>query len=158
MNFLLLLDFILFCLYAQVRCTWLKRFDKEMIKLFNKKCSKKLSSLLSNVRCTKKRPDWIGDNSWPILEEKWNDPKYKEKCEKAKANKASDSRGGSVHRGGSMSAATFRAEYWKTHGCEPSLIEMHNFFHRRPDGSWDTAEAARVQVYIYTFNIYNLIL
>jgi hypothetical protein len=82
------------------------------------------------------------------LEQKWNDSKYKEKCQKARANRASKNRGGSIHSGGSTSAATFRAEFWRIHGREPSMCEMHEFFHRRPDGTWDSIEAERVQVYI----------
>jgi hypothetical protein len=44
--------------------------------------------------------------------------------------------------------STFRAEFWRIHGREPSMCEMHEFFHRRPDGTWDSIEAERVQVYI----------
>jgi hypothetical protein len=134
--------------YEQVRCTWLKKFDGAMIKIFNKKCSKRLSALLSNVRCTDSKPDWIGDQSWPVLKGKWASEDYKEKCKKAAANRHSDNRGGCNHRGGQTSGATFRAEYFALHGCEPTLCQMHEFFHRRPNGEWDTDEAARVQVYI----------
>jgi hypothetical protein len=69
------------------------------------------------------------------LERKWNKRKYKEKCAKAKANRLSDKRGGSIHSGGSTSTATFRAEFWKIKGREPTLCEMHEFFYRRPDGT-----------------------
>ncbi|WJX86539.1 hypothetical protein P8452_68837 [Trifolium repens] len=41
--------------------------------------------------------------------------------------------------------STFRAEFWRIHGREPSMCEMHEFFHRRPDGTWDSIEAERVQ-------------
>jgi hypothetical protein len=103
-----------------------------MIKQFNKKCLKMMSPMMSNLRCTRKESDWIGTSSWPALEGKWNGCKYKEKCAKAKANRLSDKRGGSIHSGGSTSAAIFRAEFWKILR-EPTLCEIHEFFHRRPD-------------------------
>ncbi|GAU25311.1 hypothetical protein TSUD_375750 [Trifolium subterraneum] len=129
----------------RVICTWLKKFDASMIKVFNKKCSKRLSALLSNVRCSDSKPAWIGDKFWPILKDKWVQEEYKEKCRKAATNRDSENRGGCSHRGGQTSRATFRAECFALNGCEPTMCQMHEFFHKRPDGSWDTNEAARVQ-------------
>ncbi|MCH94235.1 hypothetical protein A2U01_0015192, partial [Trifolium medium] len=80
-----------------------------------------------------------------MFKEKWDETGYKEKCKKAAENRASNNRGGSIHSGGQTSGATFCAEFFKIHGREPTLCDTHEFFHRRPNGTWDTEEAARVQ-------------
>ncbi|GAU34021.1 hypothetical protein TSUD_393670 [Trifolium subterraneum] len=90
------------------------------------------------------RPDWIDDKSWHKLKDKWAKEECKEKCRKAAANRHSDNRGRCIHRGGQTSGATFRAEYFALNRCKPTMCQMHEFFHKRPDGSWDTDEAARV--------------
>ncbi|MCH98832.1 hypothetical protein A2U01_0019840, partial [Trifolium medium] len=104
-----------------------------------------MSTLLSNARCSGKKPEWIGRNAWPGLEEKWGKSSYKEKCKKAAGNRACNSRGGSIHSGGQTSGATFRAQFFQDNGRDPELLDVHEYFHKRPDGTWDTVEAARVQ-------------
>ncbi|MCI26968.1 hypothetical protein A2U01_0048166, partial [Trifolium medium] len=96
-----------------------------------------------------KKPGWVGDNAWPGLEQKWGNTDYKEKCKKAAKNRASNNRGGSIHRGGQTSGATFRAQFFHEYGRDPTMLDMHEYFHRRPNGTWDTVEAERVQVLLF---------
>ncbi|CAJ2661339.1 unnamed protein product [Trifolium pratense] len=128
-----------------VKCTWMTQLDQTMIKIFDRKCSKRLSTLLSKARDSGKKPDWIGENAWPGLQEKWGTADYKKKCEQAVANKASNSRGGSIHRGGQTSGASFRAQFFQDNERDPTMLDVHEYFHKKPDGTWDTVEAARVQ-------------
>jgi hypothetical protein len=113
-----------------------------------------MSTLLAKARSSGKKPKWIGNNAWSGLEEKWGTTGYKEKCKKAAKNRASTSRGGSIHSGGQTSGATFRAQFFQDNGRDPTMLDVHEYFHRRPDGSWDTVEAARVQVYLNLFVYY----
>ncbi|CAJ2652550.1 unnamed protein product [Trifolium pratense] len=92
-----------------------------------------------------KKTDWIGENAWPGLQEKWGTADYKKKCEQAVANKASNSRGGSIHRGGQTSGASFSAQFFQDNERDPTMLDVHEYFHKKPDGTWDTVEAARVQ-------------
>ncbi|CAJ2637859.1 unnamed protein product [Trifolium pratense] len=129
----------------RVKCTWMTQLDQTMIKIFDRKCSKRLSTLLSKARDSGKIPDWIGENAWPGLQEKWGTADYKKKCEQAVANKASNSRGGSIHRGGQTSGASFRAQFFQDNERDPTMLDVHEYFHKKPDGTWDIVEAARVQ-------------
>jgi len=49
-----------------------------------------------------KKPEWIGNNVWNSLLEKWNMSVYRSKCQRALKNRLSD-KGGSLHTGGSIS-------------------------------------------------------
>ncbi|PNX63215.1 hypothetical protein L195_g053392, partial [Trifolium pratense] len=116
-----------------------------MIKIFDQKCSKRLSTLLSKARDSGKKPDWIGENAWPGLQEKWGTAGYKKKCEQAATNKVSNSRGGCIHRGGQTSGASFHAQFFQDNERDPTMLDVHEYFHKKPDGTWDTVEATRVQ-------------
>ena len=57
------------------------------------------SSMMRELRQSKERPYWIGEDLWAILEKRWEHPDYVAKCAKAKKNRASD-KGGCINTGG----------------------------------------------------------
>lgn len=70
---------------------------------FNTRASHRFSSMMQELRKSRIKPYWIGDDNWKIVQEKWDDPKYVEKCEKAKKNRASE-KGGCINTGGSINS------------------------------------------------------
>ncbi|WVZ21046.1 hypothetical protein V8G54_008368 [Vigna mungo] len=69
---------------------------------FQTKASHRLSEMYKKARTLGKKPDWLGDDTWNALLEKWNMPLYRQKCEIAKKNRISQ-KGGCLHTGGSIS-------------------------------------------------------
>jgi hypothetical protein len=128
--------------------------------VFNKKASKRLSSLLYEARKkiakdpSKQPPLWIGGNSVPDLRKKWDTPEYRKICAKAKQNRNSD-KGSCAHNGGSTSASPARIRFIRKHGRVPTLVEMNNLLHRYNDGTWikNGSKAQEVAVNIYLFVI-----
>ena len=59
--------------------------------------------MLFDQRLKNERPEWIPENQWRTLIAEWGKEEYKEKCEKAKKNRASE-KGGCVNTGGSISS------------------------------------------------------
>ena len=55
--------------------------------------------MFKDARQEGKRPEWIGNNVWNNLLEKWNMPVYRSKCDTAKKNRLSE-KGGCLHTGG----------------------------------------------------------
>jgi hypothetical protein len=138
-----------------MKCTWLKSREHEVIAIFNSKCSKKLSMLLSDARDLyhekKPPPAWIGPGeTWTELCHKWDDPAYIAKCKSIKQNRAAQPQS-SIHTGGSISSGTLRIRFIRDHGRVPTLLEMNEMLHRRSDGTWDSVRAKRANVSLLIF-------
>ena len=58
--------------------------------------------MYKKARTLGNKPNWLGDDTWNALLEKWNMPLYRKKCETAKKNRTSE-KGGCLHTGGSIS-------------------------------------------------------
>ncbi|XP_014511548.1 uncharacterized protein LOC106770247 [Vigna radiata var. radiata] len=58
--------------------------------------------MYKKARTLGQKPNWLGDDTWNALLEKWNMPVFKQKCETAKKNRTSE-KGGCLHTGGSIS-------------------------------------------------------
>lgn len=99
---------------------WEPEIEKEVEKIFHKRASHRLSELLRGARDLDKKPPFIGESDWHVLKEKWNTPEFKEKCEKAKKNRASE-RGSCIHTSGSVNAA-------QTHRRLVNLINYYFIF------------------------------
>ncbi|WVZ08239.1 hypothetical protein V8G54_021585 [Vigna mungo] len=79
------------------KVSW-KLEDEEKVKRnFHTKASHRLSDMYKNARTVAKKPDWLGDDTWNALLEKWNMPLYRQKCETAKKNRTSEKGSISVH-------------------------------------------------------------
>ncbi|XP_014506396.1 uncharacterized protein LOC106766156 [Vigna radiata var. radiata] len=57
--------------------------------------------MYKQARTLGKRPNWLEDDTWNALLEKWNMPLYRKNCETAKKNRTSQ-KGGCLHTGGSI--------------------------------------------------------
>ncbi|XP_052723730.1 uncharacterized protein LOC128193692 [Vigna angularis] len=84
------------------RVSWKPEDEEKVKKNFHTKASHRLSEMYKKARTLGKRPDWLGDDTWNALLEKWNMPLYRQKCETAKKNRTSE-KGGCLHTGGSIS-------------------------------------------------------
>ncbi|WVZ07985.1 hypothetical protein V8G54_021331 [Vigna mungo] len=84
-------------MFSSIRKVSWKPEDEEKVKRnFQTKASHRLSKMYKRARTLGKRPDWLGDDTWNALLEKWNMPLYRQKCETAKKNRTSQ-KGGCLH-------------------------------------------------------------
>ncbi|XP_052735856.1 uncharacterized protein LOC108336651 [Vigna angularis] len=84
------------------RVSWKPEDEEKVKKNYHTKASHRLSEMYKKARTLGKRPDWLGDDTWNALLEKWNMPLYRQKCETAKKNRTSE-KGGCLHTRGSIS-------------------------------------------------------
>ncbi|XP_052735511.1 uncharacterized protein LOC128197497 [Vigna angularis] len=84
------------------RISWKPEDEEKVKKNYHTKASHRLSKMYKKARTLGKRPDWLGDDTWNALLEKWNMPLYRQKCETAKKNRTSE-KGGCLHTGGYIS-------------------------------------------------------
>ncbi|CAJ2637451.1 unnamed protein product [Trifolium pratense] len=131
--------------------TWLNHHTATIEAIFNKKATKRLSTLLFEARKKVKKdpskpPLWLAGNSYPMLCLKWEEKEYKAKCQKNKANRNTDEANRAcVHSGGSKSAGTLRLEFIQQFGRPPTFMEMNDLMHKYADsGEWTGARAQEV--------------
>ncbi|XP_017416478.2 uncharacterized protein LOC108327265 [Vigna angularis] len=84
------------------KVSWKPEDEEKVKKNYHTEASHRLSEMYKKARTLGKRPDWLGDDTWNALLEKWNMPVYRQKCETAKKNRTSE-KGGCLHTGGSIS-------------------------------------------------------
>ncbi|XP_017434573.1 uncharacterized protein LOC108341397 [Vigna angularis] len=84
------------------KVSWKPEDEEKVKKNYHTKASHRLSKMYKKARTLGKRPNWLGDDTWNALLEKWNMPLYKQKCETTKKNKTSK-KGGCLHTRGSIS-------------------------------------------------------
>ncbi|CAJ2628397.1 unnamed protein product [Trifolium pratense] len=75
--------------------TWLNHHTATIEAIFNKKATKRLSTLLFEARKKVKNdpskpPLWLAGNSYPLLCLRWEEEEYKAKCQKNKNNRNTD--------------------------------------------------------------------
>lgn len=80
---------------------WLPEEQRNVERVFHKRASHRFSSMLQQCRNNRIQPSWIGNSDWLVLQKRWDDLKYIEKCEKAKKNRASE-KGGCINTAGSI--------------------------------------------------------
>ncbi|CAJ2646789.1 unnamed protein product [Trifolium pratense] len=143
-----------------VRNRWL---EAAIERIFNKKATKRLSTLLFEARKKIKKdpskpPLWLAGNSYPMLCRRWEEEEYIAKCIKNKANGNTDEANRAcVHSGGSKSAGTLRLEFIQQFGRPPTFMEMNDMMHRYADsGEWTGARAQEVsrltQIWVEEYN------
>ncbi|XP_045810191.1 uncharacterized protein LOC123904591 [Trifolium pratense] len=131
--------------------TWLNHHTAAIEAIFNKKATKRLSTLLFEARKKVKKdpskpPLWLAGNSYPMLCLRWEEEEYKAKCIKNKNNRNTDEANRAcVHSGGSKSAVTLRLEFIQQFGRPPTFMEMNDLMHKYADsGEWTGARAQEV--------------
>ncbi|XP_045810735.1 uncharacterized protein LOC123905144 [Trifolium pratense] len=131
--------------------TWLNHHTAAIEAIFNKKATKRLSTLLFEARKKIKKdpskpPLWLASNSYHMLCLRWEEEEYKAKCIKNKANRNTDEANRAcVHSGGSKSAGTLRLEFIQQFGRPPTFMEMNDMMHKYADsGEWTGARAQEV--------------
>ncbi|CAJ2648413.1 unnamed protein product [Trifolium pratense] len=131
--------------------TWLNHHTAAIEAIFNKKATKRLSTLLFEARKKIKKdpskpPLWLAGNSYAMLCLRWEEEEYKAKCIKNKANRNTDEANRAcVHSGGSKSAGTLRLEFIQQFGRPPTFMEMNDMMHKYADsGEWTGARAQEV--------------
>ncbi|XP_045823998.1 uncharacterized protein LOC123916561 [Trifolium pratense] len=143
--------------------TWLNHHTAAIERIFNKKATKRLSTLLFEARKKIKKdpskpPLWLAGNSYPMLCRRWEEEEYIAKCIKNKANRNTDEANRAcVHSGGSKSAGTLRLEFIQQFGRPPTFMEMNDMMHRYADsGQWTGARAQEVsrltQIWVEEYN------
>ncbi|CAJ2628398.1 unnamed protein product, partial [Trifolium pratense] len=131
--------------------TWLNHHTTTIEAIFNKKVTKRLSTLLFEARKKVKKdpskpPLWLAGNSYPLLCLRWEEEEYKAKCQKNKNNRNTDEANRAcVHSGGSKSAGTLRLEFIQQFGRPPTFMEMNDLMHKYAEsGEWTGARAQEV--------------
>ncbi|XP_045830959.1 uncharacterized protein LOC123922270 [Trifolium pratense] len=143
--------------------TWLNHHTAAIERIFNKKATKRLSTLLFEARKKIKKdpskpPLWLAGNSYPMLCRRWEEEEYIAKCIKNKANRNTDEANRAcVHSGGSKSAGTLRLEFIQQFGRPPTFMEMNDMMHRYADsGEWTGERAQEVsrltQIWVEEYN------
>ncbi|KOM29072.1 hypothetical protein LR48_Vigan632s000700 [Vigna angularis] len=84
------------------KVSWKLEDEEKVKKKFHTKASHRLSKMYKKFRTLGKKPDWLGEDTWNGLTEKWNMPLYRQKCETTKKNRTSE-KGGCLHTRGSIS-------------------------------------------------------
>ncbi|XP_022641820.1 uncharacterized protein LOC106773017 [Vigna radiata var. radiata] len=84
------------------KVSWKIEDEGKVKRNFHFKASHRLAKMFKKARKEGKKPNWMGDNVWNGLLEKWNMPLYRQKSDMAKKNRTSE-KGGNLHIGGSIS-------------------------------------------------------
>lgn len=105
--------------------------EKNIKKIFNTRCSKRMSDMLRRVRedyeLNGKRPSWIGDEVFQELLAYWKTPEFLAKSETFKKMRASE-KGGCVNTVGSISTAEHARRMVKISNFL-SYMFIHNIFY-----------------------------
>ncbi|KAM3203058.1 hypothetical protein P3L10_030684 [Capsicum annuum] len=87
------------------KCAWNSCHDNKTQCIFKLKAAQCIKEHLYKARRHLEKPGWLNANVWDQFLKKWDTPKYRERRELVKENRASQM-GGSLHTEGSMSFAT----------------------------------------------------
>ncbi|KAL9326933.1 hypothetical protein ACSQ67_007578 [Phaseolus vulgaris] len=82
------------------KCTWEARHEQHIRKKFDSYCSKHLAEILTQVRNTSKKPQWMKVEDWNELRAYWDTPSFKNISARNKANRTSNKGSRTVHTGG----------------------------------------------------------
>ncbi|XP_054793340.1 uncharacterized protein LOC129298919 [Prosopis cineraria] len=111
---------------------WLPQDEAAIKKNWNSKCANILRSIMHNVRQDlfqkNVRPNWIPDNVMDDLEKLWTSQDYKAKCDIAKTNRASSTRG-TQHKGGSIPISEHKRRLASELGRKPTMFELFKKTH-----------------------------
>ncbi|KOM32335.1 hypothetical protein LR48_Vigan01g189100 [Vigna angularis] len=99
------------------KCTWDARHEQHIQKRFDSHCSKHLGDILSQVRNTRKKPQWMKVEDWIELLAYWDTPSFKNISARNKANRTSSK--GRTDTGGYQDFTDVAKDLAKKFGREP---------------------------------------
>ncbi|XP_058744612.1 uncharacterized protein LOC131634279 [Vicia villosa] len=107
---------------------WLPEHKEEIKKIFDHKASDVYSNTMYRVRKNIDPGDWIPIETRKILEEKWNDDKWKRKSQINTHNRRSSD--GPLHTGGSIPTTEHYKRLKKSSDTNPTCWELFQKTHR----------------------------
>ncbi|XP_058756379.1 uncharacterized protein LOC131629607 [Vicia villosa] len=121
------------------KCVWDPLSEKSVQKVFNTRCSKRMSDMLRRVRENHElhgiRPNWIGEEVFHDLVTYWRSPEFRAKSETFKKMRASE-KGGCVNTVGSISTAEHARRLAKELGRKPLMPELISRTRTRRSGGF----------------------
>ncbi|CAK8534903.1 unnamed protein product [Lathyrus sativus] len=107
---------------------WLLEHEEEIKKIFDHKTSDAYSNTMYRVRKKIDPGDWIPTETLKILEEKWNDDKWKRKSEINTHNRRSSD--GPLHTGGSIPTTEHYKRLKESSDANPTCWDLFQKTHR----------------------------
>ncbi|XP_027915450.1 uncharacterized protein LOC114174917 [Vigna unguiculata] len=100
------------------KCTWDARHEQHIQMRFEAHCSKHLGDILSQVRNTRKKPQWMKVEDWIELLAYWDTPSFKNISARNQANRTPN-RGITVNTGGYQDFTDVAKDLAKKFGRDP---------------------------------------
>ncbi|XP_047333578.1 uncharacterized protein LOC124937108 [Impatiens glandulifera] len=138
-----------------IKNTWWEHFTEmfewdlvsegDVNKLFKKKAGTKIRNFITRAKAAMKKPPHVTLEDWAQMKINFEEPKYSEKCTKAKGHRHDyTSNGGATYCGGSITAEEHQRRLARELGRLPTILETFEKTFKKKDGTWSGSRAAEV--------------
>ncbi|KAK2397228.1 hypothetical protein QL285_058826 [Trifolium repens] len=127
------------------RKLWFERFGKivswephheHVIKAnFHRNCGKRLTDIFTKLRKKNKKPEWMNEEGWKYLTDRWEEDEFKTRSERNKINRAS-SKGGALHTTGRKAHHDIALDMNAMLGRPVHPDELFVATHKKKNGEW----------------------
>lgn len=122
--------------------SWEPHHAKEIRGIFNKKCPKRLTDMLTKVRNKGKRPKWMGEDAYDALLDYWKGDNFKKLSSQNKTNRGS-TKGGALHTTGRKAHHDVALDMCKKLERPIYPDELFLFTRKRKSGDWVESRAGK---------------
>ncbi|WJX73437.1 hypothetical protein P8452_57219 [Trifolium repens] len=127
------------------RKLWFERFGKivswephheHVIKAnFHRNCGKRLTDIFTKLRKKNKKPEWMNEEGWKYLTDRWEEDEFKTRSERNKINRAS-SKGRALHTTGRKAHHDIALDMNAMLGRPVHPDELFVATHKKKNGEW----------------------
>ncbi|WJX71950.1 hypothetical protein P8452_55885 [Trifolium repens] len=143
----------------KARELWFKNFGKfvswephheHVIKAnFHRNCGKRLTDIFTKARKKDKKPEWMNEEGWKYLTDRWKEDEFKTRSERNKTNRAS-SKGGALHTTGRKVHHDIALDMNDMLGRPVHPDELFMATHKKRNGEWVDRRSEKTHVSHYS--------